>query len=105
MRIAIVGSGMAGPACAEELTPAAWPSAGSDSYVGVPAMNAPVRLMANGQPVQWQRWARRSKNLVVSGDWFSTRVKLSMWISPSGQRPPSRRQICSHPWRRISRLG
>ena len=32
---------------------AAWPAAGSDAYVGVPAMNAPVRYMANGQSVQW----------------------------------------------------
>jgi len=112
MRIGIVGAGMAGLACAEELTrlghavllfdkgrgpggrmstrriqtsageayfdhgaqyftvrddafrrqvaawtsegvAAAWPSAGSDAYVGVPAMNAPVRFIANGQSVQW----------------------------------------------------
>ena len=32
---------------------AAWPSAGSDAYVGVPAMNAPVRFMGKGQSVQW----------------------------------------------------
>ncbi len=32
---------------------AVWPSAGSDAYVGVPAMNAPVRLIADGQTVQW----------------------------------------------------
>jgi predicted NAD/FAD-dependent oxidoreductase len=32
---------------------AAWPSAGNDAYVGVPAMNAPVRLMSKGQAVQW----------------------------------------------------
>ena len=30
-----------------------WPSAGGDAFVGVPAMNAPVRLMARGQSVQW----------------------------------------------------
>lgn len=32
---------------------APWPSAGSQAYVGVPAMNAPVRKMANGQTVHW----------------------------------------------------
>jgi renalase len=112
MRIGIVGAGMAGLACAEDLTrlghavllfdkgrgpggrmatrriqtsageayfdhgaqyftvrddafrqqvaawmsegvAAAWPSAGCDGYVGVPTMNAPLGLMANGQSVQW----------------------------------------------------
>jgi len=32
---------------------APWPSAGSQAYVGVPTMNAPVRQMANGQLVHW----------------------------------------------------
>jgi len=32
---------------------APWPSAGSDAYVGVPAMNAPVRLASNSQRVLW----------------------------------------------------
>lgn len=32
---------------------APWPSAGGEAFVGVPAMNAPVRLMADGQSVQW----------------------------------------------------
>ena len=32
---------------------AAWPSAGDNAFVGVPAMNAPVRLMAEGQSVHW----------------------------------------------------
>jgi predicted NAD/FAD-dependent oxidoreductase len=32
---------------------APWPSAGTDAYVGVPAMNAPVRQMAEGQSVRW----------------------------------------------------
>jgi len=31
----------------------AWPSAGSEAYVGVPAMNAPIRLMSKGQAVRW----------------------------------------------------
>jgi renalase len=30
-----------------------WPSAGKDAYVGVPAMNAPVRLLADRQSVHW----------------------------------------------------
>jgi len=118
MRIGIVGAGMAGLACAEELTSlghevrlfdkgrgpggrmstrriptsageanfdhgaqyftvrddafqrkvaawisegaaAPWPPAGSDAYVGVPAMNAPVRLMANGQSVDWETLVKR----------------------------------------------
>jgi predicted NAD/FAD-dependent oxidoreductase len=32
---------------------APWPSAGSDAYVGVPAMNTPVRLSSNAQRVLW----------------------------------------------------
>lgn len=32
---------------------APWPSAGSEAYVGVPAMNAPVKQMADGQRVHW----------------------------------------------------
>jgi predicted NAD/FAD-dependent oxidoreductase len=32
---------------------AVWPSAGSDAYVGVPAMNAPLRLASNSQRVLW----------------------------------------------------
>jgi renalase len=118
MRIGIVGAGIAGLACAEELTSlghqvrlfdkgrgpggrmstrriptsageayfdhgaqyftarnhtfhrkvaawisegaaAHWPSAGSDAYVGVPTMNAPVRLMANGQSVDWKSLVKR----------------------------------------------
>jgi predicted NAD/FAD-dependent oxidoreductase len=32
---------------------AAWPSAGDDAYVGVPAMNEPIRSMAAAQTVRW----------------------------------------------------
>ncbi len=32
---------------------APWPPAGSEAYVGVPAMNAPVRKMADGVTVHW----------------------------------------------------
>jgi predicted NAD/FAD-dependent oxidoreductase len=32
---------------------AQWPSAGSEAYVGVPGMNAPVRRMSDGQSVRW----------------------------------------------------
>jgi len=122
MRIGIVGAGMAGLACAEELTSlghavrlfdkgrgpggrmstrriptpageacfdhgaqyftvrddafrrqvdvwiragaaAPWPSAGSDAYVGVPAMNAPIRLMANGKSVHWATLVTRIEEL------------------------------------------
>ena len=33
---------------------APWPAAGSEAYVGVPAMNAPVRQMAAAQTVHWK---------------------------------------------------
>lgn len=32
---------------------APWPAAGSGAYVGVPAMNSPVRRLAEGQDVRW----------------------------------------------------
>lgn len=32
---------------------APWPAAGPDAYVGTPGMNAPVKQMAEGLPVQW----------------------------------------------------
>jgi predicted NAD/FAD-dependent oxidoreductase len=32
---------------------APWPAAGPDAYVGVPAMNAPIRQMAAALPVRW----------------------------------------------------
>lgn len=32
---------------------APWPAAGSDAYVGIPAMNSPVRRMAQGFGVRW----------------------------------------------------
>ncbi len=38
---------------------APWPSAGSEAYVGIPGMNAPVRLMAEGQSVQWSTLVTR----------------------------------------------
>ena len=48
---------------------AAWPSAGSDAYVGLPAMNAPVRFVAYGQSVQW-------KTLVTQIEEFGRRWRL-----------------------------
>ena len=33
---------------------APWPAAGADAYVGTPGMNAPLRQMAEGLPVQWR---------------------------------------------------
>lgn len=38
---------------------APWPSAGTQAYVGVPAMNSPVRLMADGQSVHWNALVTR----------------------------------------------
>lgn len=42
---------------------APWPSAGSEAYVGVPAMNSPVRQMATGQPVCWTSLVTRIERL------------------------------------------
>lgn len=44
---------------------APWPAAGSDAYVGVPAMNSPVRWLAEGQDV---RWSARVTGLATCGD-------------------------------------
>ena len=48
------------PAFAEEVsgweradTAAHWPAAGTDAWVGIPAMNAPLRQMAAGLDVRW----------------------------------------------------
>ena len=38
---------------------APWPSAGSEAYVGVPTMNAPLRAMAAGQRVLWTTCVQR----------------------------------------------
>jgi hypothetical protein len=40
-------------------TVAAWPPAGSEAYVGVPGMSAPVRDMAQGQAVRWSTLVTR----------------------------------------------
>ncbi len=42
---------------------APWPSAGSDAYVGIPAMNSPVRQMAAGQSVHWTGLVTRIESL------------------------------------------
>ncbi len=42
---------------------APWPSAGSQAYVGVPGMNAPVRLMADRQSVHWSALVTRIENI------------------------------------------
>lgn len=38
---------------------APWPAAGDDAYVGVPAMNSPVRAMSAGQVVHWSNLVTR----------------------------------------------
>jgi renalase len=42
---------------------APWPSAGNEAYVGVPAMNAPVRQMSNAQSVYWTTLVTRIESL------------------------------------------
>lgn len=44
---------------------APWPAAGSDAYVGVPAMNSPIRWLAERQPVHW---SARVTGLARRGD-------------------------------------
>ncbi len=45
---------------------ARWPAAGADAWVGMPAMNAPVRAMADGLDV---RWGMRAEGLSRDGRW------------------------------------
>lgn len=52
---------------------AAWPSAGSEAYVGVPAMNAPVRQMANGQTVHWTTLVTRIERVDLGWRLFDER--------------------------------
>jgi predicted NAD/FAD-dependent oxidoreductase len=44
---------------------AAWPAAGDDAYVGVPAMNSPIRQLVAGRDV---RWATRVVDLAARGE-------------------------------------
>ncbi|MBX9615023.1 MAG: FAD-dependent oxidoreductase [Caulobacteraceae bacterium] len=46
---------------------APWPAAGADHWVGVPAMNAPLRAMANSLDVRWS--TRVSQVLPVPDGW------------------------------------
>ena len=43
---------------------ARWPAAGPDAWVGAPAMNAPIRQMAEGQDVRWSTAVER-----MTGQW------------------------------------
>jgi len=52
---------------------APWPSAGSEAFVGVPAMNAPVRQMADGVTAHW---ARQVTQVERSGQGWRLRVEL-----------------------------
>ena len=45
---------------------ARWPAAGPDAWVGTPAMNAPIRAMAQRCDV---RWNTRVETLHHDGDW------------------------------------
>ena len=75
---------------------AAWPSAGSEAYVGVPAMNAPVRHMANGQTVHWAKLGPGSNMLTLAGACLSSGENRLTWTWPLLRCPLSRRQLCSH---------
>jgi renalase len=46
---------------------APWPAAGGDAYVGVPAMNSPVRRLAQGLAVRWSTLVTKVEN--VSAGW------------------------------------
>ena len=81
---------------------APWPSAGSDAFVGVPAMNSPVRQMAEGQSVRWTALVTRIEEYGRGWRLVLDQAKPSKWISPSSRRLPSRRRLCSHRLRRIS---
>jgi renalase len=69
---------------------ALWLSAGSDAYVGVPGMNAPVRQMAQAQTVHWatlvtqvERSGSGWRLLVARGDAFD--VDMAIIAVPAEQ--------------------
>lgn len=74
----------------EDGAAARWLSAGSDAFVGVPAMNAPVRQMANGQTVHWSAFVTKAERVgpvwrlfVERGDVFD--VNLAVIAAPAEQ--------------------
>jgi renalase len=71
----------------------AWPSAGSEAYVGVPAMNAPVRQMANGQTVHWTKLVTRIECVDLGWRLFDERgeavdVDIAIVAVPAEQASP-----------------
>jgi predicted NAD/FAD-dependent oxidoreductase len=69
---------------------ALWPSAGTQAYVGVPAMNSPVRLMANEQSVRWNALVTRIEASdrgwrFVIGEGDSADLDLAVVATPAEQ--------------------
>ncbi len=69
---------------------APWPQAGTDAYVGVPAMNAPVRQMAAGKSVRWatlvtriERFGHRWHLILDRG--ASVEVDIAIVATPAEQ--------------------
>jgi renalase len=69
---------------------APWPAAGSDVYVGVPAMNSPVRRMAQGLTVHWSTLVTKVESdghgwrlFVESGEVFD--VDMAVIAAPAEQ--------------------
>ena len=69
---------------------APWPAAGSDAYVGVPAMNSPVRRMAQGFDVRWSTLVTKVESavpgwrlFVEGGDVFD--VDMAVIAAPAEQ--------------------
>lgn len=54
---------------------APWPAAGPDAWVGVPAMNAPVRLLAEARDV---RWSSRIVSLEKRGDYWQLQGEVPL---------------------------
>lgn len=68
---------------------APWPSAGAEAYVGVPAMNAPLRQMADTQTVEWStritRVASTASGWQIGTADTSTEVDCTLLALPAEQ--------------------
>lgn len=69
---------------------APWPSAGNGAYVGVPAMNAPIRQMAGGQKVLWSTRVERIESdgpgwRLIADDGESVDVDIVVLALPAEQ--------------------
>lgn len=69
---------------------APWPSAGSEAYVGVPAMNAPIQLMASGLVVHWAKLVTRIESCgagwrIVLDQGEAVEVDIAVIATPAEQ--------------------